>query len=79
MTVSITIRHVPEEVRDRLAERAARSGRSLQEYLNAELRELATRPSPVDFVRGLAADVELNTGGGVTAQEILDALNPDRQ
>jgi plasmid stability protein len=79
MTVSITIRHVPEEVRDRLAERASRSGRSLQEYLIAELRELAIRPSPVDFVRGLEADVELNTGGGVSRQEILDALDADHR
>jgi len=79
MTVSITIRHVPEEVRDRLAERASRSGRSLQEYLIAELRELAMRPSPVDFVRGLEADVELNVDDGLTTQEILDALDADRR
>jgi hypothetical protein len=79
MTVSITIRHVPEEVRDRLAERASRSGRSLQEYLIAELRQLAVRPSPVDFVSGLEASVELNVEDGLAAAEILDARDADRR
>ena len=46
MPVSITIREVPDEARDELAARAARSGRSLQEYLRAELVELARRPDP---------------------------------
>jgi plasmid stability protein len=46
--VSITIRNVSAEVRDELAARAARSGRSLQEYLAAELAELASHPDPDD-------------------------------
>jgi hypothetical protein len=33
MSVDIIIRNVPDEVRDELAGRAARQGRSLQEYL----------------------------------------------
>jgi len=43
---AITVRDVPGETRDELAARAARSGRSLQEYLRAELIELARRPDP---------------------------------
>ncbi|MFL6076806.1 MAG: FitA-like ribbon-helix-helix domain-containing protein [Mycobacteriales bacterium] len=43
---AITIRDVPDEVRDELASRAALSGRSLQEYLRAQLMELARRPDP---------------------------------
>lgn len=50
MSVAITIRNVPEEVRDELASRAARSGRSLQEYLAVTLVELASRPSAADTV-----------------------------
>jgi plasmid stability protein len=50
MSVAITIRNVPDDVRDRLAERAARSGRSLQEYLSAELRHLAFAPSAAEAV-----------------------------
>ena len=41
---AITIRDVPEETRNELAARAARSGRSLQEYLRRELIALAERP-----------------------------------
>lgn len=44
MPVAITIRNVPDEVRDELSSRAARSGRSLQEYLAAQLAEMAARP-----------------------------------
>jgi plasmid stability protein len=44
MPVSITVRNVPEETRNELAARAARSGRSLQEYLRAHFIEIAERP-----------------------------------
>jgi len=50
---SITVRDVPPGVRDELAARAARSGRSLQEYLRAELVELARRPDPATFMAGV--------------------------
>ena len=42
--VAITIRDVPPETRDELAARAARSGRSLQEFLREQLVDLAARP-----------------------------------
>ncbi len=45
MGVQITIRDVPEKVRDELAARAALQGRSMQEFLRAELERLAARPS----------------------------------
>ena len=51
MAVAITIRNVPNDVRDELAARAARSGRSLQEYLAAALADLAGRPSVDEAVR----------------------------
>jgi len=38
--VALTIRNVPDEVRDELAARAARSGRSLQGYLAAALTDV---------------------------------------
>ena len=40
----ITIRNVPEKVRDELAARAALQGKSMQEYLRSELERLASRP-----------------------------------
>lgn len=45
MAVQITIRDVPEAVRDELAARAARERKSMQEYLREELERLAARPS----------------------------------
>ncbi len=45
MTIQITIRDVPEKIRDELAARAALQGKSMQGYLRAELERLATHPS----------------------------------
>lgn len=45
MPVQITVRNVPEGVRDQLAARAALRGMSMQEYLRSELERLASRPS----------------------------------
>ena len=50
MPVALTIWNFSEPVRDELAARAARSGRSLQEYLAAHLTELASRPAVEDVV-----------------------------
>ncbi len=47
---SITIRDVPDETRDELAARAARSGRSLQEFLRSQLIELAAKPDVEDLM-----------------------------
>lgn len=68
MAVALTIRNVPERVRDELAARAARSGRSLQEYLAAHLTELAGRPAVEDVLararsRATAAGHELDVAG----------------
>ena len=52
---SITIRDVPSDARDELAARAARSGRSLQEYLRAELIELARGPDIDVLMAGVQA------------------------
>jgi plasmid stability protein len=45
MAIQITIRDVPEKIRDELAARAALQGKSMQEYLRGELERLASRPS----------------------------------
>ncbi len=51
MPVAITIRAVPDEVRDTLAARAATSHMSLQEYLCSQLVAMAARP---DVAQALA-------------------------
>lgn len=53
MSVNITVRDVPNEIRDVLAARAAQSGRSLQEYLKGQLIDLAYRPLAVEVVADL--------------------------
>jgi plasmid stability protein len=45
MAIQITIRDVSEKTRDELAARAALQGKSMQEFLRAELERMATRPS----------------------------------
>jgi plasmid stability protein len=45
MPIQITVRNVPEKVRDELAARAALQGKSMQEYLRTELERLADRPT----------------------------------
>ena len=45
MAVRITVRNVPEAVRDELAARAALTHKSMQEYLLGELERLASKPS----------------------------------
>jgi len=46
----LTIRHVPDDVRNTLAARAAKNGQSLQEYMLHEVTRLASRPSVADLL-----------------------------
>lgn len=50
MPVAITIRNVPDQVRNELASRAAALGWSLQEFLLSELVELSKRPDRLALV-----------------------------
>jgi hypothetical protein len=70
MAISITIREVPQDVRDVLAARAARSGRSLQEHLRAELIALARRPT-VDEVLERARARKQVAPSRLTAAKVL--------
>ena len=49
MSVMIQIRNVPEMLHRRLKSRAALEGMSLSDYLLAELRRVAERPSLVEL------------------------------
>lgn len=76
--VALTIRNVPDEVRDELAARAARSGRSLQEYLASVLTELAARPA-VEDVLARSRERARTTGSRVSVEDILSARDADRR
>jgi len=75
---SITIRDVPDEVRDELAARARLSGRSLQEYLRIELVRLASRPDPGVLI-ARSRERAKRTGACLTAEQILAHRDDDRR
>ena len=78
MPTSITIRDVPDETRDELAARAARSGRSLQEYLRGELIELSHRPDVDSLLLGVAARRKARRSTR-SAERILTHREADRR
>ena len=77
MPVAITVRDVPDEVRDELAARAARSGRSLQEYLKGELIDLAYRPAVGDVVVELRRRASAHASLDIAS--VLADLTADRR
>lgn len=77
MAVNITIRNVPDAVRDELAERATRSGRSMQEFLVRELAVIASRPSAAEAVLRARMNAELLPP--LDLRELVDDLRADRR
>ena len=78
MAVQITIRGVPEEVRDELAARAALKHQSMQEYLRGELERIAARPSLETVLEEVRRRKEASDSNVTTAQ-ILEARDADRR
>ena len=78
MPIQITIRDVSEKVRDELAARAALQGKSMQEYLRAELERLASRPS-VDAWLEQVRKRKRARQTRVAAGRILKARDADRR
>ena len=78
MPISITIRDVPEEAKDELAARAAATGRSLQEYLRAQLIRLASQPDAEALMARVTERVR-NTGTRLPAATILTYRDADRR
>ena len=76
--VAITVRNVPESVRDELAARAARAGKSLQEYLRGMLIESAAG-RPVDDVIARARARVAATGTRAQASSIIAARDAERR
>ena len=78
MSVQITIRDVPEKVRDELAARAAAQGRSMQEFLRAALERLASRPT-VDAWLQQVRRRKRATLSRITSEQILKNRDTDRR
>ena len=78
MPVQITVRNVPEEVRDELAARAALKRQSMQEYLREELERLAALPSIETVLEEVRRRKEASDSK-VTTEQILEARDADRR
>ena len=78
MAIQITIRDVPEKVRDELAARAALQGKSMQEYLRAELERLAGKPS-VDVWLERVRKRKRASQSRVPTRKILEAIAEGRR
>ncbi|KAA8969128.1 MAG: hypothetical protein F6Q13_04005 [Mycobacterium sp.] len=78
MMVAITIRDIPDDVRDELAARAARAGQSLQEYLRGVLVATAEKPTAQDVIARARARVN-TTGARLDVRAILAAKDADRR
>jgi antitoxin FitA len=72
-TAMIQIRNVPSDLHRTLKSRAALAGMSLSDYLVAELRRIAERPSREELQRRLAsrAPIELR-------ESVVDAVAAER-
>ena len=77
MGVQITIRNVPEEVRDELASRAALRRQSMQEFLREELERMASVPSREAVLERARRRVEASDSR-VTSADIVRMLEEDR-
>ena len=78
MPVTITIRNVPEEMRDRLTSLAAEQGLSMQKFLLGELKRIAYRPTNTEWVR----DVERRKQAQsirIPTSVILEAKDADKR
>ena len=76
MPVAITIRNVPDQVRNELASRAAANGWSLQEFMLHELIELSKRPNNAELITRAR---ERLAGPGPTIEQILQARDRERR
>ena len=78
MPKSITIRDVPDGTHDELAARAARSGRSLQEYLRRQLIEMASKPDLASVIERIERRQPAG-GPSLPVSSILSYLDQDRR
>ena len=78
MAVQITIKNVPEEVRDGLKARAASEGKSMQELLLGELELIASQVSMKTWLKEVR-ELKKARGIDVPTWKILEARDHDRK
>jgi hypothetical protein len=72
--MNVLIRNIPDDVHAELQRRAERRGQSLQQYLAAELRRLAQRPSLDDVLDR----IDRRRGGSVGLAQAAADLHDER-
>lgn len=77
-SVQITIRDVPIDVKGVLATRAARAGKSMQEYLREHLEHLAERPTIEEWLER-TRHRKAASGHEISANLILEHRDADRR
>jgi len=74
MSKMIEVRNVPDDLHRKLEARAAMEGMSLSDYLLAELRRTAERPTPAKFRERLASRSPV-----VVRESPADAVRAERE
>jgi plasmid stability protein len=74
---AITI-DLPDHVRDELAARAARRGRSLEQYVRETLTEDASVPDPEDWIAQVREHAEAG-GAALRIEDLLADKEADRR
>ena len=77
MTVQITIRNVPEEMRDELKIRAASRRQSMQAFILSELERILSRPSNEELMKR-AAERAAVFGSTMGSDKIVEMIREDR-
>lgn len=78
MTKMIQIRNVPDDLHQKLKERAAREGMTLSDYLLSEVEKVAEKPTLTEMMERLRSrePVELDESPEVTVRRLRDADDP---
>ncbi|HEX6676535.1 MAG TPA: hypothetical protein VF486_16100 [Actinomycetes bacterium] len=71
---NVLVRDLPDDVHAKLQQRADQRGQSLQQYLAAELRRLAERPTLDEVLARIAG----RTGGHVGLEQAVEDLGEER-
>lgn len=72
---NVLVREVPEKVHEALQKRARAQGKSLQQYLLAELERIAERPTMDDWL----AQVSAREGGRIGFETAAGELESERR
>lgn len=78
MSVALTIRDVPDDVRDALAEEARSRGQSLQAFLLGVLRRQADFSRNARILVEVQRDLSAGGGAGAEAPDAADLLDAAR-